>query len=295
MIDAKAPWAELAPAKVNLCLHVGPVQANAYHPLASLVAFADVGDWLTAEPAETLSLTVTGPFAEGLSGEGDNLILRALRGLAEITGTEAPRLALGLDKRLPIASGLGGGSSDAGAALRLAKRLTHPEVEDAALVAAARLVGADGPMCLRARTAWAEGVGEQLSDRPGLPPLHALLVNPGVACSTGAVYRAYDAAAIGSADRPSDPEDLTPAGVIAWLGRQRNDLEAPALGVAPAIAQVVEALRRCEGVGLVRMSGSGATVFALFEQENAAARAFQALRESYPAWWTMRTVLGDRG
>jgi 4-diphosphocytidyl-2-C-methyl-D-erythritol kinase len=292
--DTSAGWAELAPAKVNLCLHVGPVQADGYHPLASLVAFADMGDLITAEPADALSLSVVGRFAEGLSGDGDNLILRALRGLAAVTGLETPRLRLTLDKRLPIASGLGGGSSDAGAALRLARRVLRLEVEDAAMEAAARLVGADGPMCVRAKTAWAEGVGERLSERPGLPPLHALLVNPGVACSTGAVYRAYDAAPTGGADRPCDPEDFTPTGVIDWLSHQRNDLEAPALGVAPPIADVLAALRRCEGAGLVRMSGSGATVFALFEQEVAAAAALEGLRKARPDWWAVQTVLGDR-
>lgn len=293
-------WAELAPAKVNLCLHVGPVQADGYHPLASLVVFADVGDVVTVEPAEALTLTVTGPFGEALSGQGadglgDNLILKALRALGEATGTGEPRLHVTLDKRLPIAAGLGGGSSDAGAALRLARRALDLEIDDAALEAVSAVVGADGPMCLRARTAWAEGIGDRLTPAPDLPSLHAVLVNPGVPCSTGAVYRAYDAlgVGVGGADRPEDPQGRDPAAVFDWLSRQRNDLQAPALGVAPAIAQALDALAACAGVGLVRMSGSGATVFALFAEAGDAAAAQARIKAERPQWWVAQTVLGD--
>lgn len=291
MTPTSSGWA-LAPAKVNLCLHVGPVQADGYHPLASLVAFADVGDQVTVEPAEALSLTVIGPFGQGLGGEGGNLILKALRALGQATGTGDPRLHVTLDKRLPIAAGLGGGSSDAGAALRLARRALDLNIDDAALEAVSAVVGADGPMCLRARTAWAEGIGDRLTETPGLPPLHAVLVNPGVPCATGAVYRAYDARPVGGADRPADPRDLNPAGVIRWLAEQRNDLEAPALTVAPEIAQALDALAVCPGAGLVRMSGSGATVFALFERSEDARSAATRLAEASPDWWVSPTVLG---
>ncbi|WP_292156073.1 4-(cytidine 5'-diphospho)-2-C-methyl-D-erythritol kinase [Brevundimonas sp.] len=283
----------LAPAKVNLCLHVGPVRADGYHPLASLVAFADVGDRVTVERADRLSLAVTGPFGAGLDGEGDNLILRALRALGEATGTGEPPLKVTLDKRLPIAAGLGGGSSDAGAALRLARTALDLDIDDAALETVAAVIGADGPMCLRAHTAWAEGIGDRLSDAAWMPPLHAVLVNPGVACSTGAVYRAYDISPIGAADRPADPADTTPIGVIRWLAAQRNDLEAPALGVAPAITDALADLAVCSGVGLVRMSGSGATVFALFEAAQDADVATRAMQSRHAGWWVTRTVLGD--
>lgn len=284
---------ELAPAKVNLCLHVGPVQADGYHPVASLVAFADVGDLVTVEPADALSLTVTGPFGGGLSGEGDNLILKALRALGQATGTGDPKLHVTLDKRLPIAAGLGGGSSDAGAALRLARRALELDIDDAGLEAVSAVVGADGPMCLRARTAWAEGIGDRLSDVLDLPPLHAVLVNPGVACSTGAVYRAFDTAPVGGTDRPADPADLSVPGVIRWLASQRNDLQAPALTVAPVIADVLAALRACKGVGVVRMSGSGATCFALFERQTDAAVAADHLAATRPEWWGTPAILGD--
>ncbi|MDB5420918.1 MAG: 4-diphosphocytidyl-2C-methyl-D-erythritol kinase [Brevundimonas sp.] len=286
---------ELAPAKVNLCLHVGPVQADGYHPLASLVAFADVGDLVTVERADALSLSVIGPFGESLSGQntgeqGDNLILRALRGLGQATGTGDPRLHVTLDKRLPIAAGLGGGSSDAGAALRLARRLLDLDIADEALEAVAGVVGADGPMCLRGRTAWAEGIGDKLTEMPDLPPLHAVLVNPGVPCSTGAVYRAYDARPAGGADR-ADPQDLSVDGVLGWLNNQRNDLQAPALTVAPVISEVLDALSACAGAGLVRMSGSGATVFALFAEKTLASAAATDLSAHYPHWWIKPTIL----
>jgi 4-diphosphocytidyl-2-C-methyl-D-erythritol kinase len=284
----------LAPAKVNLCLHVGPVRADGYHPLASLVAFADVGDVVTVEPADCLSLTVTGPFGAGLDGQGDNLILRALRALGEATGTGEPHLKVTLDKRLPIAAGLGGGSSDAGAALRLARTALGLDIDDAALEAVAAVIGADGPMCLRARSAWAEGIGDRLIDASWVPPLHAVLVNPSVACSTGAVYRAYDARPVGAADRPADPADTTPTGVIRWLAAQRNDLQDPALTVAPAITDALADLAACPGVGLVRMSGSGATVFALFESAQDADETVRTLGARRPGWWVTRTILGHQ-
>jgi 4-diphosphocytidyl-2-C-methyl-D-erythritol kinase len=301
VIQTSEGWAEIARAKVNLCLHVGPIRSDGYHPLSSLVAFADVGDLVTVEPAEALSLTVTGPFSSGLAGAGpdgagDNLILKALRALGQATGTGDPRLKVTLDKRLPVAAGLGGGSSDAGAALRLARTALSLAIDDAALEAISAVVGADGPMCLRARTAWAEGIGDRLEDRPGLPPLYAVLVNPGAPCSTGAVYRAYDHAPVGVADRPADLGDASAAGVIGWLAQQRNDLQPPALTVAPAITGVLSALSACEGVSLVRMSGSGATVFGLFEGQGeaaAAAAAASRLSADHPDWWIVPAVLGD--
>ncbi|MGQ2992211.1 MAG: 4-(cytidine 5'-diphospho)-2-C-methyl-D-erythritol kinase [Brevundimonas sp.] len=276
----------LAPAKVNLFLHVGPVDAEGYHPLASLVAFADVGDRLTARVAAGLSLTVGGPFSTGLDGEGDNLVLRAVRALKA-----GPGLALKLDKTLPIAAGLGGGSSDAGAALRLAARLIDG-VGEADLRAAALTVGADGPMCLNPMSAWAEGRGERLTPEPRLPPLHAILVNPRVPSSTGAVYRAYDAGPVVRADRPEPPTDWSPRAVIDWLGRQRNDLERPALELQPAIGPAMQAVARSSGVGLTRMSGSGATVFGLFVDPAAADDAASRLSADHGDWWVVRTVLG---
>lgn len=279
----------LAPAKINLLLHVGPLQAHGYHPLVSLAAFADVGDRVTVRRAEALSLTVEGPFAAGLDGQGDNLILKALRALGEAAGIDEPPVAVTLDKRLPIAAGLGGGSADAGAALRLTARLLDLDMPETELERLALAAGADGPMCLRARPAWASGIGEVLEDEPRLPTLHGVLLNPGLPSPTGGVYRAYDAAPK-AADRPAPPADWSVASVIAWLAAQRNDLEAPALAVTPGIEEALAAMRAAPACRLTRMSGSGATVFGLFDDRAAAIEAAFAL--DGPGWWARPVVLG---
>jgi 4-diphosphocytidyl-2-C-methyl-D-erythritol kinase len=281
----------LAPAKINLFLHVGPVDADGYHPLSSLVAFADVGDRVTVEPAGRLSLTVTGPFGAVLAAEPDNLILRALRALGEATGTGEPPLKVTLDKRLPIAAGLGGGSSDAGVALKLARQALGLDLDDAWLEAVAGVIGADGPMCLRMRTAWAEGRGDILTDESRLPPLSAVLFNPGVPSSTGAVYRAYDAGPPRTADRPAPPIDWSPAAVIGWLAGLRNDLQPPAEALTPAIAAAVQAMAATPGVVLARMSGSGATVFGLCRSSEDAAAAAASLSAAHPTGWVAATRL----
>jgi 4-diphosphocytidyl-2-C-methyl-D-erythritol kinase len=283
----------LAPAKVNLFLHAGPADREGYHPLASLVAFADVGDRVTVDTsADRLSLAVEGPFAVGLQGQGDNLVLRALRALGEAAGTGEPPLAVTLDKRLPIAAGLGGGSSDAGAALKLARDVLGLGLDDDALADIAVVVGADGPMCLHARTAWAGGRGDRLTPEPRLPPLPALLINPGVPSPTGEVYRAYDAGPARAADRPPPPSAWDVVPVIEWLARQRNDLQAAAIAQAPAIAEAMAAATELPGARLVRMSGSGATVVALFETPAGAAAAAGLLSENHPDWWITPTNLG---
>lgn len=279
----------LAPAKINLFLHVGPVADDGYHPLASLVAFADVGDGVTVTRADRLSLAVTGPFGGALAGEGDNLILRGLRALGEAAGIGAPPVAVTLDKQLPIAAGLGGGSADAGTAIRLAAQLLDLDLDETALEAVAGVVGADGPMCLRARPAWATGRGDDLRDEPRLPPLHAVLLNPGVASPTGAVYRAYDDAPAGEADCPEAPADWSRAAVIDWLKGRRNDLEAPTLRVTPGIGQALSAMRGAPGCRLTRMSGSGATVFGLFDDAASASHAVGSLQRS--GWWVRACVL----
>ncbi|MDO9586458.1 MAG: 4-(cytidine 5'-diphospho)-2-C-methyl-D-erythritol kinase [Brevundimonas sp.] len=285
------PVTRLAPAKVNLFLHVGPVDADGYHPLASLVAFADVGDQVTVERAERLSLTVTGPFARALEGEGDNLVLRAVRALGAAAGIGEPGLGITLDKQLPVAAGLGGGSSDAGAALKLARDALGLPFDDVALAEISAGLGADGPMCLHARAAWAEGRGGVLTFETGLPPLPALLVNPGAPSSTGAVYRAFDAGSPGRADRPPPPSNWRVSTVIDWLATRRNDLQAPAVARTPAIGEAMAAAVGLPGARLTRMSGSGATVFALFDTAAAAGAAGQVLSALHPGWWVRPTVL----
>lgn len=281
----------LAPAKVNLFLHVGPLAGDGYHPLASLVAFADVGDRVTVEPAEALSLTVTGPFGDGLAGS-DNLVLTALRALGEAAGIGEPGLAVTLDKQLPIAAGLGGGSSDAGAALRLARQALNMTADDAALSRIAGVVGADGPMCLFPRASWAQGRGDVLAPEPRLPPLHAVLVNPGVPSPTGAVYRAYDAGPAHAADRPAAPADWSAETVIDWLAARRNDLQDPAVALEPVIGEALGAVAATPGVALARMSGSGATVFGLCFDADAAAMAAGRLAAWRSDWWVRACVLG---
>jgi 4-diphosphocytidyl-2-C-methyl-D-erythritol kinase len=281
----------LAPAKVNLFLHVGPVQADGYHPLASLVAFADVGDRLMVERDQHLSLTVQGRFGDALADEPDNLILRALRALGEAAGIGEPPLRVTLDKALPIAAGLGGGSSDAGAALRLARDLLALPLDDNALADIATTLGADGAMCLHARAAWAEGRGDQLVFEPRLPRLPAVLINPGVPSPTGAVYRVYDEDPAAEADRPAPPVSWDAPTVVEWLAEGRNDLEAPAVRNQPAIGETLAVARALPDVRLVRMSGSGATVFALFGSAGDASNAAEKLSNVKPEWWVSSTVL----
>lgn len=263
---------------MNLALHVLGRRADGYHVLDSLVVFAQVGDALRAEPAEALSLTVTGPFAAALTGEGENLVLRAARALAAARGIAAGA-RLTLDKRLPVASGIGGGSADAAAALRLLARLWRVPLAPAEL---ALTLGADVPVCLAGRAARMGGIGDALAPAPRLPPCGLVLVNPGVAVATPAVFRARGGAFSQPLDLPAGWTDA--ASMAADLTRLGNDLEAPALALQPAIGHVLAALRSLPGALLTRMSGSGATCFALFASAEAARKA--AARVARPDWWS---------
>ncbi|HEX5775548.1 MAG TPA: 4-(cytidine 5'-diphospho)-2-C-methyl-D-erythritol kinase [Caulobacteraceae bacterium] len=281
-----------APAKVNLFLHVGGAGEDGYHPICSLMTFADVGDTVAVQRAETPEFEVTGPFASGL--EGDNLVVRAAQALRQGTRGPTPPLRLILDKRLPVAAGLGGGSSDAGATLRLLSEALELSVPDGTLEAIAASLGADGAACLRAETVIAQGRGERLSPAPAMPVLDAVLVNPGVASSTPAVYRAFDdMGASGGAERPWLPDAFESAeDVAAFLSVCRNDLQAPAISLQPAIGEVLETLADEPETLLARMSGSGSTCFALcagdIEAEGLAER-LQAMRRN---WWVCRCRLG---
>lgn len=283
-----------APAKINLFLHVGAPDADGYHPLCSLMAFADIGDRLTVQAADVPGFEVHGPFAAELAGEGDNLVLRAARALmAKARGPQAP-LMLTLDKRLPVASGLGGGSSDAGAALRLLREALGLRVDDQELEAIAASLGADGAACLWGRPVLAEGRGERLSAAPGLPVVEAVLVNPRVPVSTAGVYRRFDAdGAFGDVEPPPLPDAFESVEELAaWLSLMRNDLEAPAIAVAPEVGDVLALLAEEPETLLARVSGSGGTCFALcagdLEADGLAARV-SALQ---PDWWVMRCRLG---
>jgi len=282
-----------APAKVNLYLHVGPAGADGMHPLSSLMVFADVGDVLSLEAAASLSLSVRGPFADHAGAGDDNLVLRAARAFAEAAGQPAA-FHLTLDKQLPVAAGLGGGSSDAGAALRLLAPAMGLTADDERLLAVATKLGADGAACLQGRPVIAEGYGERLSPAPLLPELHAVLVNPRVGSSTPAVYREYDRqGASGRADRPSLPEAFESVEELAGvLAAARNDLEAPAIALNPVIGAVLDLLRDQPESLLARVSGSGATCFCLCAGDIEAEGLAERLERLEPHWWVRRCRLG---
>ena len=270
---------EPAPAKVNLSLLVTGRRPDGYHLLDSLVVFGPAADVIHAAPASDLSLQLRGPFAAGLRAEPDNLVVRAARALADWAGRPAGA-ALVLEKHLPIASGIGGGSADAAAALRLLCRLWSVAPDAATLAAIALRLGADVPVCLASRPARMTGVGEVLAPVPALPVCGLLLVNPGIAVATADVFRARTGAF--SQARPELPAWPDAAALAATLATLANDLEAPALAVAPAIGPVLSAMRGLPNCLLARMSGSGATCFALFADPATAERGATLLPVD---WW----------
>jgi 4-diphosphocytidyl-2-C-methyl-D-erythritol kinase len=288
--------AERAPAKINLTLRVVGRRADGYHELESLVVFAGIGDTLTLAPARALSLKVGGPTAAASGSIDDNLVLKASRALAaRVEGLKLGRFTL--TKRLPVAAGIGGGSSDAAAALRLIARANRIALDDPRLIEAARVSGADVPVCLVPRPRVMRGIGEILSDPLPLPKLAAVLVNPRVAVPTKDVFAALRAKLDmrGQAQGGADFETRRRwkgSELIETLAGEPNDLEAPAVAIAPAIAQVLADLRALKGCHLARMSGSGATCFGLFATAPAAAAAARALRTKHPAWWVRATKLG---
>lgn len=288
--------ADRAPAKINLTLRVIGRRADGYHELESLVVFAAVGDTLTFAPGRALSLKVDGPTAAAAGSIDDNLVLKAARALAErVEGLKLGRFTL--TKRLPVAAGIGGGSSDAAAALRLIARANKIALDDLRLAEAARVSGADVPVCLDPRPRVMRGIGEILSGPLALPKLPAVLVNPRVAVPTKEVFAALRARlqtqsqAASGADFESRPR-WRAADLIEMLAGEPNDLEAPAIAIAPAIAQVLAELRALKGCKVARMSGSGATCFGLFGNAPAAAAAARTLRGKHRDWWVRATKLG---
>lgn len=268
---------ETAPAKLNLALHVRLRRDDGYHELETLFAFLTNGDELTVTRAAEPSLAITGPFATALSNEPDNLVLRAVRSFAArfSGGTD---YSITLDKRLPVASGIGGGSADAAAALRALARLNEVAGDDPALFACAAELGSDIPACLLGRTAIGRGRGEVLEPVVGPSGRAVLLINPGVAVSTARVFAGWDGEDLG----PLNPDDLAAS---------RNDLEPPARAVAPVIGTVLTWLAAKPGAGLVRMSGSGATCFALFDDQATRDQAAANLATERPEWWQLSSTL----
>ena len=277
----RQPLSWFAPAKINLYLHVIGRRPDGYHLLDSLVVFAETGDRLSVTASDELSLTVAGPFAGALASEGDNLVLRAARALAERCGVTAAG-HIRLEKNLPVASGVGGGSSDAAAALRL--MMAHWQVKPSpeAVTAVALRLGADVPACLVGRALRMSGIGETLTPSPPVPDIGLVLVNPGIALPTAAVFRARSGPFSAAAALPAQGWP-TPRALVDSLEMTRNDLEAPARTLVPAIGNALEAIRALPGCLVARMSGSGATCFGIFASPEAAANAAPALAR--PGWW----------
>lgn len=272
-----------AAAKINLSLHVTGRRADGYHLLDSLVCFAGVGDWLHVAPSEHLHLQIEGREGAGLTAGPDNLVLRAAALLRSKGGAD-----LRLDKRLPVASGIGGGSADAAAALRvLARHWDCPRPSPAEVLS----LGADVPVCLAGTPLRMQGIGEHLTPIPALPPLWAVLANPRVAVSTPAVFRALP-----RVDNPPMPAQIphfpTTQDLAVWLTLQRNDMESAAASIAPAIGGVLRDLAGLRGSLLARMSGSGATCFALFDSAAKAHAAAADLRLLRPNDWIYDAALG---
>jgi 4-diphosphocytidyl-2-C-methyl-D-erythritol kinase len=276
---------ERAPAKINLALHIRHRRLDGYHELETLFAFAADGDTVTVVPAEADRFTITGPFAEALNrGEGqpqaNNLVVKAAQAFRDTFAIDQPH-AITLDKHLPIASGIGGGSADAAATLRALARLHAIAPEDRRLFVIAEALGADVPACLLGRTTLGTGKGEALLPIDGLAGVPLLLINPGVAVSTAAVFARWDGQDRGGIASEGDLLTRAVAG--------RNDLQPPALALAPVIADVLTLLQSADGVRLARMSGSGATCFGLFGEM--AARDDAAREARTRGWWTLATVL----
>jgi 4-diphosphocytidyl-2-C-methyl-D-erythritol kinase len=286
------PLATRAPAKINLTLHVLRRREDGYHELESLVAFAGVGDDLQLVPGSPLSLQVTGPTAALAGSDADNLVLKAARLLSE--RVEALKVgAFHLTKRLPVAAGIGGGSSDAAAALRLLARLNDMPLSHPALREAARLTGADVPVCLEPQARMMRGIGEELESALTLPPLFSVLVNPRVAVETPSVFKALGLQPGHSLNGAKHPVADAGSGEAFFqaLRTARNDLEKPALAVQPLIREMLECVADTRNCRLARMSGSGATVFGLYEDSESAADAARAIRDLRPGWWVEATGL----
>ncbi len=285
---------ERAPAKINLTLHVVGRRDDGWHELESLVAFTRAGDTLSLTPADAPSLVVEGPTATATGDPDDNLVNRVTRALAgKVEGLKVG--AFHLLKRLPVAAGVGGGSSDAAAALRLLARLNDLSIDDPRVMAAARETGADVPVCLAARARMMSGVGERLGPLLALPPLPALVVNPGVPLETRTVFGRMDLAPgwrNAASAHPVIADGQGPNTLLATLKRGRNDMEDAACVLAPVVSSVLAVLGAAPGCRVARMSGSGATCFGLFTDCKAVARARKAILRSHPGWWVKSAMLG---
>lgn len=275
------PIIELAPAKLNLALHVRARRPDGYHELDTLFAFVTHGDRILVAPGAEDSFMIEGPFASALRATDDNLVLRARDAFREAFGVAQP-VAITLVKHLPVASGIGGGSADAAATLRALARLEGVALDEPRLMRCAADLGSDVPACLLGRTARGQGRGEVLEPLDWPAGMPTLLVNPGVAVSTAAVFARWDGI---------DRGGLPSGDVLAMTRDGRNDLEPPARLLAPMIAHLLATLAEEPGCTLARMSGSGATCFALFETADARSAAAGRIRSAHPGWWCLETAL----
>jgi 4-diphosphocytidyl-2-C-methyl-D-erythritol kinase len=281
----QAAAVEAAPAKVNLALHVTGRRPDGYHTLESLVVFTELGDELEATPAPSDTLRIAGPFADAVGNGDTNLVLRAVRAFREKWPGSIPEgLSLSLHKNLPVAAGLGGGSADAAAALRIMATLSSAPISDAGLQSLALSLGADVPACVVSRPLELGGTGESIRALESFPPCHLVLINPLIPVVTAEVFRR-----LAHHDHPGLPPFATPFAKLPllamWLEETRNDLEPPAILLAPIIADLATTMRQRQGCILARMSGSGATVFGLFGSGAQAHQAAHDLREMYPDYW----------
>jgi len=286
-----------AAAKINLYLHVTGVRADGYHTLDSLIAFAGVHDTITVSPAADFSLSIEGPFAGGLDAGDDNLVIKAAWAMRNAAGVDGGA-AMVLEKNLPVASGIGGGSADAAAALGGLSRLWGLSPNALNIQKLALGLGADVPVCVFGRAAYIGGIGDQISPAPTLPAAWLVLVNPGTHVSTPAVFQAYHDRGAGKArgiNRFDDPP-ATAEALAQYLHTRHNDFDDAAIGLEPVIGDVLQALQRADQVLLARMSGSGATCFGLFTDADGAGRAAAEISRQNPAWWVQATpLISDTG
>ncbi|MGI9481418.1 MAG: 4-(cytidine 5'-diphospho)-2-C-methyl-D-erythritol kinase [Hyphomicrobiales bacterium] len=287
---------EFAPAKINLSLRVTGRRHDGYHLLDSIVGFAGVGDRLVLTPADEFSLTITGPMAEGLEAGSGNLVMRAAQALRQTYPERFAGAAIVLEKNLPVASGIGGGSADAAAALRgMISLYEADEIPEREILKLALSIGADVPVCVRSTSARMSGIGDLIQKITGIPTSPMVLINPGIEVSTQEVFQRLDGWFPASASAQAVPEFKRPHELCLWLSTLGNDLEQPAVSMAPEIRTVLDALDGAKGAMLARMSGSGATCFGLFASAEEARAAGDEIGRAHENWWVAATEIMSDG
>lgn len=281
-----------APAKINLALHITGQREDGYHLIETLAVFTRYSDIVTVEPGEADRLRLTGPYAAVTPAGGENIVMRALDAYRDFTGIKTGNIAVTVEKNLPVASGIGGGSSDAAALLKAIDRRQGGAAGREGLMKIGSLLGADLPMCLSATALIARGTGEQIEPAEQLPALAIALVNPDIEVSTRAVFEALTEKR--NRPLPESKPGMSARQVIEWLEETRNDLEGPACNLFPQIAEARRALREA-GAGFARMTGSGATCFGIFSDAENARQAASRIKSSRPEWFAVATETKPSG